>query len=95
MNQKLIGLVVAQNAAIVGAAIYDGGSLSGLIHLRRTHRSPKRLADIGGLRIRKGDSVERPGQKDYWVSAGQDHPLAGRRFATLDGLRATIIMGVA
>lgn len=83
------GYVGASNAQVVGEAIFNGGSLAGLIQTRRTHRSPKRIADFAGLRIRKGDAQQWTG-KAYWIAQGQSHPLAGVEYRTMDALRQAI-----
>ena len=89
VHYALMGLVVASNAQIVGEAIFNGGSLSGLIHTRNTHRHPKRVADYAGLRIRKGDAQAWLG-KAYWIAGGQDHPLVSTEFRSLESLKAAI-----
>ena len=89
VHAALMGVVVASNAQVVGEAVFNGGSLSGLIHTRSTHRHPKRVADYAGLRIRKGDAQAWLG-KAYWIAGGQDHPLVSTEFRSLESLKAAI-----
>ena len=83
------GMVTESNAQVVGAAIYNGGSLSGLISLRSTHKNPKRLEDYKGVACKKGHAKAGWSGKWYYIALNDPH-ANGIGYRSVESLRAAI-----